>query len=178
MLSLKSAAKIGTMSKHPFSFVTALLILLLIAAGMNYIFVMHAYNSSVTALKPPETKAPPASVAAAEKQAKEKPAVIVRAIIPQWYGDVRLEQTAQGYDLVVSAFENPAKSGNPYVTAESVEADIGRQGSSDQQKLSFTKAGGDFMAHVGALPRGTWEARIRIHRGLQTLEFAEKFDLK
>ena len=166
------------MSKHNFSFVTALLLLLLIAAIMNLLFIYHAFNEDSAPASPggAPVLARQSSVPGSEPRSAP-PSGSPVSFAPSWRGDAVMVKSPQGgYDLVVEALGN----GGDALPSTAAEVDIRRPGAAaaEQSPSLEMVSVGKFVAHVDLPESGTWEVRIRIHRGLQTLEFAEKFDLK
>lgn len=164
------------MSKRRFTPVTAILLLLLIAAIANTYYVFHAYDGAMNSIDKP-VGLTPAGQPAEPATARVLPGATAIDLVPNWHGEAALVKApGGGYDVVVDALSNGVNANLP---ATSVEADIRRPGdkaATANPEFKMTSVG-KFTAHVD-LGSGTWEVRVRIHRGLQTLEFAEKFDLK
>lgn len=170
------------MSKRRFRIVTALLLLLLIAAIANYFFVYHAYNDAVKALPLTAQQAPaaPIDVTVANAPHHHEPSFVsgVQPIGPGWYGELYLSKASQGgYDIVVDAYASGSRT---KTDVEAVEIDVRQPGAASAQLTPAItrKETGEFTAHADFPSNGTWEVRVRMHRGNQTLEFGEKFDLK
>jgi hypothetical protein len=162
------------MSKPKFSFVTAILLLLLVAAAVNTYFIFHAYYGAMDELEHPSAEAAPGKPNFMASGAVRD--VTATDLAPNWHGDISLLKAPPGYDIVVDALSNDS---NKRVTATAAEIDIRQPGDAAPDytpKLSLWTVG-QFKGHVDLAP-GTWEIRVHIHRGFQTLEFAEKFELK
>ena len=164
------------MSKRRFTPVTAILLLLLLAAIVNTYFVFHVDRGMV---KPMEKPVPltAAGQPAEPADARTLPGATAYDLVPNWHGEVSLVKApGGGYDAIIEGLSNGV---NANIPVTSVEADIRRPGDNTPvptPEFKMTSVG-KFEAHVN-LAAGTWEVRVHIHRGLQTLEFAEKFDLK
>jgi hypothetical protein len=167
------------MSKRKFSLVTAILLLLLVGAIMNNIFLYHAYNDTmkeaVQQAQQPVTASGPAGPGYSRTPTggmgfRQIPG-------PAWYADVYLSKTGSGeYDIVVEAFVRGSRT---LTSVDTVELDVRKAGEPDQTVPAAAQMkDGKYVAHVAFPSEGAWEVRIRMHRGNETLEFAEKFDLK
>lgn len=168
------------MANRKFSVVTFILLLLLAAAAVNLFFVNHAYRQSMEPVPSPDEASPANATTPDGFPIRHAPNLVMLPpnAMRSWHGDVTMiKSPAGGYDLIVQAIG--PKSGEA-VPATSVEVDIRRPGNKAAQltpKLEMQDTG-KFVAHIDLPGPGSWEVRTRIHRGLQTMEFAEKFELK
>ncbi|MEZ0226612.1 MAG: FixH family protein [Alphaproteobacteria bacterium] len=165
------------MSNRKFSLVTAILLLLLIAATANMFIVYHAFNRSLEEQTSPSetgTHMPFYS----NQPLDTGPAVATgkQSAYFDWNGDLTLAKSpAGGYDIVVMVTIRRTETPVP---ADSVEMDASRPGEAGITPELKQLAPGKYVAHVDFPETGEWEIRLRIHRGLQTIEFAKKFTIQ
>jgi hypothetical protein len=163
------------MKDRKFTFVTAILLLLLIAAVANLFFVNHIYNQSVTSVTSGTT-----GNSIYQNQPLVSPPALPRTSDAyfDWNASLSIDQSAAGgYDLVVAVTARQTEAPAP---ADSVEIDIRRAGADGVEITPEIKQDsvGKYIAHADFPANGEWEVRVRIHRFLQTMEFTKKFTVK
>lgn len=164
------------MRNRKFSLVTAILLLLLIAAIANTYIIFHADDSAIDASAKPDTIPSGVSRHGAPAGSFSATAPPWEFIAFSWYGDVTLVRLKDGrYELEAQAYQRGGRS--PF-QIDSVEIDIRRPGSDGGFSPKLDPAAvGKFTGRVDFPASGTWEVRVRMHQGVQTLEFGKKFDL-
>ena len=161
------------MHNRKFRLVTAIL-LLLIAAVVNIFFIYHAYDGAgqepvqpaVNAPRPREVSSPPPAHST------------VKAFLDiRWYSDIVISRSRNGeYELSVLAYARGSR--NPF-PLDSVEVDVRRPGEDAGMTPKLeSPSPGVFTGRIDFPSQGTWEVRVRMHHGLQTLEFAKKFEIE
>lgn len=164
--------------------VLVLLLVMLAASIANFIFVNRAYDTSMqrlsaSSLQDNDRAAVPAHPVAgvAGKPGTSADMQIVSYKGPGWRGDVTLKEVDGGsYLITVRASDLNDNT----VPITSFEIDV-RRPDSDKPMLMpvFNQTGdGHFTATVQFPGTGDWEVRVRMHRDLQTLEFARRFHIK
>ena len=167
--------------RNRFRIVTAILMLLLIAAIGNYFFVNQAFDVTQKSLMQAAPEPRPQNPDVSGSPMHHPPMNEIgggQPVGPTWYGDMYLTPASQSsYDIVVEAFGNGSRSRVP---VDTVEIDIRQPGDAAAQiSPSVEKVEeGKYISHTNFPSSGTWEVRVRMHRGYQTLDFAEKFDIK
>jgi hypothetical protein len=156
--------------------VTVILLLLLVAAGINTVFVYRLYDDTVTAMERKAMitrtgEAIPSSNAAAPAAMSQ----LSSSAGPDWYGDVSLVRSPQGgYDLTVTAGE--ARTRFP-LAITSFEVHARRLGADEADFTpTFTKVNDSkYVAHIDFPSPGEWEIHARLRRERGTFEFTRRF---
>ncbi len=160
--------------------VLVILLLMLAAAIANFLFVNQAYDTSVQRLSEPPARdsglvPPPAGPQAGTVTGSDIQTLTYKG--PGWRGDVTLADSDGGsYKITIRASDLNDNT----VPITSFEIDV-RRPDSDKPILMpvFNQTGdGHFTATVQFPGKGDWEVRVRMHRELQTLEFARRFHIE
>jgi hypothetical protein len=164
------------MSKRRFSIVTAILLLLLAAAIVNNFFIYRAYKDSFAPSERQEqgNNVTPGAAPTGRPQLTNAG----QAIMPRVFGELYLSPIGgHEYDIIVESF---GRGTHILVPVDAIELDIRRPGATggEMTPAANVVTPGKYSAHVTLPSAGTWEVRARLHRGNETVEFAEKFELK